>query len=360
MKGEVLNVEVYGASHASAIGVRLSGLPAGTEIDRAAIDALLARRRAVRAPWSTSRIEKDEYVFLEGVNGCVTDGGTGLAEIKNTDTRSSDYGEFRHVPRPSHADYAAMVKDGIDEVTPGGGRFSGRLTAPLCIAGGIAEGILLKKGVYVCAYVSSIGNVEGRSYKDGVPAREEASRATSDPLPALDKREEMLAEILAAASSGDSVGGTVECVVYGLKAGIGDYMTYGMESAIAASVYGVPAVKGVEFGDGFSLTRMRGSEANDPFAYEDGKIVTLTNRSGGINGGITNGMPLTLRVAIRPTPSIAKKQHSVNVLTRENVILEIKGRHDACIVPRAAAAVESAVALAVLDKILAEEAKQAR
>ena len=164
----------------------------------------------------------------------------------------------------------------------------------------------------------------------------------------------MLGEIIGAASTGDSVGGTIECVVYGLPAGIGDYMTDGMESAIAASVYGVPAVKGVEFGDGFSLSRMRGSEANDPFAYEDGKVVTLTNRSGGINGGITNGMPLTLRVAMRPTPSIAKEQRSVNVLTGENVILKIKGRHDACIVPRAVAAVESAVALAVLDKMLSE------
>ena len=354
MKGDVLTVEVYGASHASATGVKITGLPAGTEIDRAAIDALLVRRRAVNAPWSTSRIEKDEYVFLAGVKDGVTDGGDVIAEIPNTNTRSSDYGEFRNVPRPSHADYAAMIKDGTCEVAPGGGRFSGRLTAPLCIAGGIAESILKNKGVYVCAYVSSIGNAEGRSYKDGVPAREEALEAQRFPLPALDKREEMLGEIIGAASTGDSVGGTIECVVYGLPAGIGDYMTDGMESAIAASVYGVPAVKGVEFGDGFSLSRMRGSEANDPFAYEDGKVVTLTNRSGGINGGITNGMPLTLRVAMRPTPSIAKEQRSVNVLTGENVILKIKGRHDACIVPRAVAAVESAVALAVLDKMLSE------
>lgn len=354
MKGDVLTVEVYGASHAVSTGVKITGIPLGTEIDRAAIDALLLRRRAVNAPWSTSRIEKDEYVFSGGVENGIANGGTIVAEIPNTNTRSSDYGEFRNVPRPSHADYAAMVKDGTREVAPGGGRFSGRMTAPLCIAGGIAEGMLVKKGVYVCAYVSSIGNVEGRSYKEGVPAREEVSDAQRFPLPALDKREEMLEEIIAAASAGDSVGGTVECAVYGLPAGIGDYMTDGMESAIAASVYGVPAVKGVEFGDGFSLSRMRGSEANDPFAYEDGKVVTLTNRSGGINGGITNGMPLTLRVAVRPTPSIAKEQRSVNVLTRENVILRIKGRHDACIVPRAVAAVESAVALAVLDKMLAE------
>lgn len=354
MKGDVLDVEVYGASHAKAIGVKIKGIPAGIVIDGDAIDGLLSRRRAVRAPWSTPRIEKDEYLFTSGVRDGVTDGDTIEAEIFNTDVRSGDYGEFMNVPRPSHADYAAMVKDGTTEVAPGGGRFSGRLTAPLCIAGGIAEGILKEKGIFVCAYVSSVGKADGRSYKDGVPSKEEVLEAQRMPLPAITGREEMLEEIMRAASSGDSVGGTVECVVYGLPAGIGDSMTDGMESAIAASVYGVPAVKGVEFGDGFSLSRMRGSEANDPFAYENGKVVTLTNRSGGINGGITNGMPLTLRVALRPTPSIAKEQRSVNVLTGENVILKIKGRHDACIVPRAAAAVESAVALAVLDKILAE------
>ena len=346
-----IKVSLYGGSHEKAIGVRISGVPSGTPIDEAAIAGLLDRRRAKKAAWSTPRSEADEYRFLSGVRDGVSTGEEIVAEIKNTDIRSGDYPVF--VPRPSHADYAAFVKDGAKEIAPGGGRFSGRMTAPLCIAGGIAEGVLAAKGISVMAYVKEIGGIKGRGYSDGVTA-EEILAAQKEPPYSVTNGETMLKAAEAARLQGDSVGGSVECMVTGLPVGIGDFYTAGIESAIACEVFGVPAVKAVEFGLGTGFSVGFGSELNDPFRFEDGKVVTLTNNSGGINGGISNGMPVTFRATLRPTPSISKPEQSVDLSTGENVVLNLKGRHDACIVPRAAAAVEAAAAIAIW-KLISEE-----
>lgn len=346
-----IDVVLYGGSHESAVGVKISGVPQGTRIDTEAIGSLLDRRRAKKAAWSTSRIEADGYTFLSGVMNGIATGDEITAEIKNTNTKSGDYPEY--VPRPSHADYAAAVKDGTGKIAPGGGRFSGRLTAPLCIAGGIAKGVLAEKGIQVLAYVKEIGGVKGKGYAEGVTVSE-ILRAQTVPPYALSNGEVMLKAAEAARLAGDSVGGAVECVITGMPVGIGDFYTAGMESAIAFEVFGVPAVKAVEFGLGTGFACGFGSELNDPFRFENGKVVTLTNNSGGINGGISNGMPVTFRATLRPTPSISKPELSVDLSSGENVVLELKGRHDACIVPRAAAAVEAAAAIAVW-KLIREE-----
>ena len=338
-----ISVELYGESHSAKIGVRIKGVAAGTYVDEEEISALLERRRAVKAAYSTPRLEKDGYEFVSGVeNGSVT--GDIVAEIPNLNTRSSDYP--RYIPRPSHADYVSFVKDGLREITPGGGRFSGRMTAPLCIAGGIFKGILKTKGIRINAFVKSIGGIVGKGYFDGA-TEEEMALASKTPPYAITNGEQMLLAVESARREGDSLGGSVECVITGMPVGVGDFYTAGIESAVAAEVFGVPAVKGIEFGLGFGFDSAFGSEVNDPFRIENGKVVTSTNFSGGINGGISNGMPVVFRAVLRPTPSISKAQQSVDLSAMQNVTLNLKGRHDACIVPRAAAAIEAAAAIAV-------------
>ncbi len=364
MKGnfEKLKIEIYGESHADRIGVRLSGIPNGCTLTLAEMKNLLFRRKSGSGAWATPRKEDDEPIILCGLKkndgGFITDGDIDIC-IENKNVRSSDYRNTLSVPRPSHADFAAFAKDG--KISSGGGRFSGRMTAPLCIAGGIAEELLNDADIRICAYISKIGNVSGGSYKSdnavalkGIGDADETRIKNSD-FPLLDEsfKDKMLAEIEDARSQGDSVGGEIECVVSGLSAGmLGDALFEGLEGKLAYSLYAIPAVKGVEFGDGFALSGLRGSEANDGFSIEDGKVVTKTNRSGGINGGISNGMPITLRVAFRPTPSISKRQNSVNLDTMQDCPIDIKGRHDACIVPRAVPCVEAAVAIALLDEML--------
>lgn len=348
--GDKITVEVYGTSHASEIGVKFSGFPK-FKIDETGLKEFMARRSAKNAAYSTSRIEPDEPAFVSGVtDGEIT--GDVRAVIYNRNVRSGDYNELYAKPRPSHADLAAYLKDGRLDFS-GGGEFSGRLTAPLCIAGGIAKQILGSRGVKVCAYVSEIGGVKAKSYKTSHVTCAETEKIKG--FPALSNVPAIEAKILEAKTSGDSVGGVVECVVEGFPAGIGNALFGGLESKISSAVFGIPAVKGVEFGDGFALAEMFGSEANDPIRVENGVFYTETNRSGGINGGISNGMPITLAVAFRPTPSIAKPQKSVNLETKENVGIAIKGRHDACIVPRAVPVVEAAVSIALLDELLSEK-----
>jgi len=364
MKGnfEKLKIEIYGESHADRIGVRMSGIPNGCTLSLAEMKNLLFRRKSGSGAWATPRKEDDEPIMLAGLKesggGFVTDGDIDIC-IENKNVRPSDYKNTLCVPRPSHADFAAYAKDG--KISSGGGRFSGRMTAPLCIAGGIAQELLKEADIRICAYIASIGNVSGASYKtDNAIAltgisEEDETRIKDSGFPLLDEsfKDRMLAEIGDARSQGDSVGGEIECVVSGLSAGmLGDALFEGLEGKLAYSIYAIPAVKGVEFGDGFSLSELRGSEANDCFRIENGKVVTKTNRSGGINGGITNGMPITLRVAVRPTPSISKRQDSVNLETMRDCPIDIKGRHDACIVPRAVPCVEAAVAIALLDEML--------
>lgn len=350
-----ISVEIFGASHAPQIGVRIKGLPRGTAVDAARVQAFLDERKSGHNPWSTPRKEPDKVIFTEGLTDGKVDGDVVTAVINNTCQRSSDYDKYRFTPRPSHADYVATVKDGDKVELAGGGRFSGRMTAPMCIAGAIAMQILEKQGVKIEAYVSEIGGIKGRSYSDSPITPEEIENAKKNGLFALSKTEEMTQAVIEARRNGDSVGGAIECVVFGVPVGLGDALYGGTEGRIGVSLFAVPAVKSVEFGLGKGFAEKRGSEANDPFVFVNGKVATETNNNGGINGGITNGMPITLRVTIKPTPSISLPQKTVDLSTNEEIVVEIRGRHDACIVPRAVPAVKSAVALALLDEFIEEK-----
>lgn len=325
--GDVLRVTLFGESHGPEIGVTVEGFPAGMRVDFAQLRDFLERRAPGRNAYSTPRREDDGPEFLSGVADGVTLGTAIKAVIRNKNVRSADYDEVLDVPRPSHADYTSYVKYG--RIFPGGGHFSGRLTAPLCVAGGLAKQLLEKNSVTVTARAVEIGGVRGTE----------------------DEMKEKIAEAMA---ENDSVGGVVECVAEGVPAGIGDPMFDGMENRIARAVFGIPAVRGIEFGAGFAAARMRGSEHNDPFAVKDGKIVTAKNDHGGILGGITSGMPVVFRAAFKPTPSIGIEQDSVSLSRMTPEKLTVKGRHDPCIVLRAVPAVESACALAILDAMLAD------
>lgn len=319
--GENILVSIFGESHGKAIGVTISGLPAGITIDMNSLNEFMARR-APGGKYSTPRKEGDIPEFLSGVIDGVTCGSPITAIIENNNTRSGDYAAMVRTPRPGHADFVAHVKYGGYEDYRGGGHFSGRLTAPLCIAGGIFLQILEKLGICISAGILEIGgNFEN-------PFR----------------------EIENAGTKGDSVGGIISCEIKGMPVGIGEPIFHGLENKISQAVFGIPAVKGIEFGRGFEAARLHGSENNDVF-YKDGeRFLTRTNNHGGILGGISSGMPLTFKVAVKPTPSISLKQNTVNY-EGENVELQIKGRHDPCIVPRAVACVEAAAAMAVIDLI---------
>ena len=344
--GRTLRVGVFGQSHGAAIGVTVDGLPAGERIDLAELQAFLDRRKPGKSPLSTARKEADAPEFLSGLRDGVTCGSPLCAVIYNSDQHSSDYAELADKPRPSHADYTAWVKWGGQADMRGGGHFSGRLTAPLCIAGGLCLQILARQGVRVRARIVSIGTVTDDAAFDA-PVDEKPFPAVSDEAAAA-----MQAQIAQAKAEQDSVGGVIECVIEGLPAGIGDPMFGGLENRIARTVFAIPAVKGVEFGAGFAAARLRGSENNDPFCVENGKIVTKTNHCGGILGGISNGMPVVFRAAFKPTPSISREQDSVSLSRMEETKLVIHGRHDPCIVPRAVPCVEAAAAIAVLDAVM--------
>ena len=344
--GENLHLTIFGQSHSPAIGVTVEGLPAGFAIDMAALQAFLDRRAPGRDKNSTARKEADMPEFLCGLTGNVTCGAPLTAIIRNTNTRSGDYSELERKPRPGHADYTAFVKYGQSRDYAGGGHFSGRLTAPLCIAGGICLQLLAKEGITVRARIRSVADVTDDAPFTASVAHK-AFPAVSDTA-----GEAMQQRIADAKSACDSVGGVVECVVDGLPVGLGDPMFGGMENRIAAAIFGIPAVKGVVFGDGFDVAKLRGSENNDPFGVENGKIVTASNHCGGILGGITNGAPLIVRAAFKPTPSIGIEQQTVDLHTLENTTLTVHGRHDPCIVHRAVPCVEAAVAIAVYDAFL--------
>ncbi len=338
-KGKHLSVEIFGTSHGDRIGVRCGGFPAFS-VDEEGLQKFLTRRQGGQGFGSTTRKESDKPEFIWSKDGKIE------ASIPNSTKRSSDYDNLYAKPRPSHADYCSYVKDGTLDYA-GGGRFSGRLTAPYCVAGGLAKQFLESKNIRVYAYLSQVGKVKGRGYAEGVTEKEIAS---IEGFPSVDKKKEMAEEIERARVLLDSVGAVCECVVYGLPAGVGNDYFEGLEGKISQLLFAIPAVKGVEFGSGFDLAAMHGSEGNDPFYYDDGEVKTSTNHAGGINGGISNGMPITLRVAFRPTPSIGMQQHTVDLITKQNTTIKIEGRHDACVAVRAVPVVESAVALALLDE----------
>ena len=352
--GNKIKISVFGQSHAEAIGVCIDGLPAGERVDREELQRFMQRRAPGRSAVSTPRREADEVKILCGLVNDITCGAPLAAIIENTNTRSKDYTFLKETPRPAHADYPAQVKYGGFQDVRGGGHFSGRLTAPLCIAGGICLQILARKGIEIAAHICSVGDVQDEGFDPRCISRESLAglRAADFPTLSAEKGEEMRALILAAAAEGDSVGGTVECIVTGLPVGIGGPLFGGLDGKIASAIFGIPAVKGVEFGAGFGAAEMKGSENNDPYTVKDGKIQTLSNNAGGILGGISTGMPVLFKTAFKPTPSITKPQQSVRLSTQEETELRVVGRHDPCIVPRAVPVVEAVTAIAVLDALL--------
>ena len=346
--GGALTLSIFGQSHAPAIGVSIDGLPAGFPIDFDALARFLARRAPGGSPLSTPRKEADVPEFLSGLAAGRTCGAPLAAIIRNTNTRSQDYDALRAIPRPGHADYTAQVKYGGYQDVAGGGHFSGRLTAPLCIAGGVCLQMLAARGVRIAARIVSIADVTDESPFGDF----DVLHARSFPVSDLQAGAQMQEAILVAKSAGDSVGGVIECMITGTPAGLGEPMFGGMENRLSQLLFAIPAVKGVEFGAGFGAAKLRGSENNDPFIVDSSKLVTTTNHAGGILGGITTGMPIVLRAAFKPTPSIALTQKSVDLRTMEQTDLRVQGRHDPCIVPRAVPCVEAAAAIAVLDAML--------
>ncbi len=354
--GESLRLSIFGQSHGNAIGMTLDGIPAGLQVDTEALQEFLSRRAPGQNNWSTPRKEQDAPEFLSGLLDGYTCGAPIAAIIRNTNTRSGDYENLKQAPRPGHADFTAQVKYGGYQDVSGGGHFSGRLTAPLCIAGGLCKQWLEAKGIRIGGHLKAVANITDRSFDMRTPELD--SIHADFPVLDADAGEKMREAVALAHKEGDSVGGIIECAVTGLPVGLGEPMFGGMENRIAQIVYGIPAVKGLEFGAGFAAASMRGSENNDDFTVINGSIATVTNHAGGILGGITNGMPLIFRVAIKPTPSVAKVQQTVSngCVTP----LAIKGRHDPCIAPRAVPVVEAAAAIAIFDAILSQDTSYRR
>ena len=350
--GENLKVSIFGQSHGAAIGMTLDGIPAGFSVDAEKLQAFLNRRAPGGADYATPRKEADKPEFLSGILDGFTCGAPIAATIRNTNTRSADYESLKAVPRPGHADYTAHVKYGGFQDVSGGGHFSGRLTAPLCIAGGLCKQWLEEMGIAIHGHIVSIAGIPDSPARLDFADPDVSQLSPNFPVISNEAMDEMLAKIQRAKEKGDSVGGEVECIITGLPAGIGEPMFGGIESKIAQIVYGIPAVKGLDFGLGSLMAQFRGSMVNDAFTVEDGNIKTQTNYCGGILGGISTGMPVVFKASIKPTPSIAKAQQSVNLQTGEITTLEVSGRHDPCIVPRVVPVLEAAAAIAVMDLIL--------
>lgn len=349
--GDKIKISVFGESHGNGIGVVIDGLPAGVKIDMDSVLVQMSRRAPGKDKTATPRKESDLPKVLSGMLGDTLTGAPLCAVIENTNTRSGDYGNLLSCPRPGHSDYTAFVKyNGANDIR-GGGHFSGRITAPIVFAGSICRQILSQKGIKIAAHINSIGNVADEPFNPVSINDALIDRLNESSFALVDNsvEEKMRSVVEDARMSLDSVGGTIECAVTGIEAGIGEPMFDGVEGVIAKAVFGVPAIKGIEFGKGFELSKLRGSQSNDPFRYKDGKIVTETNNCGGILGGITNGMPIIFRAAVKPTPSIAQKQKSVDLQKKENTELEVHGRHDPCIVPRAVPVIEAVTAIAIAN-----------
>ena len=356
--GEAIKLSVFGESHGAAIGAVLEGLPAGHKIDFDFMLSQMSRRAPGRDNTTTSRKEEDLPEILSGVLDGVTTGAPLALIIRNKDTISKNYDNLKINPRPSHSDYAAYVKyNGYNDVR-GGGHFSGRLTAPIVAAGAICRGILKEQGITVGGHIFNIGSVIDNQLDPVNVTAKELDELSKCYFSLVDKQKEekMREEIEKARKDLDSVGGSVELAATGLPVGLGNPMFRGVENVLSNILYGVPAVKGISFGAGFGYSVLKGSDANDNMYYDGKKVVCKTNNCGGITGGITNGMPLTVMVALKPTPSISSPQQTVNLKTGENESLVIEGRHDPCIVPRALPALEAALAVGLLD-LMAEGGK---
>ncbi|MEG0371097.1 MAG: chorismate synthase [Clostridium sp.] len=356
MLGRKVKISVFGESHGPAIGVVIDSLPAGFEIDLEKIDFEMKRRAPGTSKLTTQRQEKDKYEIVSGVFNGKTTGTPLCSMIRNSDTRSGDYSLLNDVIRPGHADFTGKMRYLKSNDYRGGGHFSGRLTAPIVFAGAIAKQILESRGIHIGSHILSIADIKDKEVDPVNVSISDIKDLKNMQLPLLDPRVEdvMKEKILNARKQTDSVGGIIETVILNMPGGIGSPIFDSVESIIASGMFSVPAVKGVEFGRGFSMADMMGSEANDEYYIEDGNIKTYTNNNGGILGGITSGAPIVFKVAIKPTPSISKAQKSVNLSTMENTELKITGRHDPCIIPRAVVVVEAVTALCILDLLAIE------
>ncbi|MFR7993261.1 MAG: chorismate synthase [Clostridium sp.] len=351
MWGSKIKLSIFGESHGNAIGITIDGLPAGFSIDMDKIMMEMSRRAPGKSSLSTPRKESDIPEILSGYFEGKTTGTPLCAIIRNSNTKSKDYSKLKDVMRPGHADYTGAVRyKGFNDYR-GGGHFSGRITAPLVFAGAICKQILEVKGIIVSAHINSIGKIKDCSFLESDISDELLNSFKEKELPLINTKleDEMRQEILSARSSGDSIGGTIECAILGVSPGIGDPFFDSVESTLAHLMFSVPAVKGIEFGKGFDISKMRGSEANDEYYLENGNIKTKTNNNGGILGGITNGMPIIFNVAIKPTASIFKEQNTVNIVTMEETTLCIEGRHDPCIVQRALPVIEAVAAIGITE-----------
>lgn len=352
--GKNLKITIFGGSHEPHIGVTICGLPEGITIDFEKMKKFLGRRAPGNSVFTTPRKEADTPIVKSGL----VDGKTTLEPltiiIKNTNTRSSDYASIRDIPRPAHADYTAAIKYGNTINMAGGGPFSARMTAPLCIAGAIALQLLESWGISIGAHIYSIGNVQDKPFNSVTVETSNFSSLKESYFPVLDETKgyAMADVIESAMSEGDSVGGIVECCAIGVPSGIGGPMYDGIEGHLSQIFFGIPAVKGIEFGNGFECSTLHGSQNNDAFFMDDNVVKTITNNHGGILGGISSGMPLLCRLAFKPTPSISKEQYSVSLSNKTDEILSIKGRHDPCVVIRAVPIVEAAMAVGLLDLLL--------
>lgn len=348
--GDNFKLTIFGASHEPEIGMVLEGIPADLPVDMDKLQGFLTRRAPGNTPWSTTRKEADIPHFQSGVTNEHTNGETIRAMIYNENVRRADYDHLHHIPRPGHADFTAWMKYGLDFDMSGGGPFSGRMTAPLCIAGGLCKQWLEIIGIRIGAHIAWISDIDDNRFDPVAPDLD----GVQEDFPVLNRAcgQQMQEAIAEAKKRGDSLGGIIECAVTGLPVGLGGPMFDGVEGKIAHAMYGIPAVKGVDFGLGFANTYHPGSQTNDAYILAGGHISSKSNHCGGILGGISNGMPVILRVAFKPTPSIAKPQKSVNLETMEEVTLTIQGRHDPCIVPRAVPVVEAAAAIVIYDLIL--------
>lgn len=353
--GDNIKISIFGESHGAAIGVTIDKLPSGKKVDIDAIDNFMKKRRPGESSLTTARKEGDKAEIISGIHNGYTTGSPLTAIIKNNDIRSSDYQSICNLARPSHADYAAFIKYNGFNDRHGGGHFSGRLTAPLVFAGAICLQILCEKGIDIAAHIKSIENIEDESFDEINITKQQLLGLAQKDFPVLDdqKADIMRQAVFQAHKDADSVGGIIECAVIGVPTGLGNPMFNGIENKISSIIFGIPAIKGIEFGKGFAVTKLRGSRANDEI-YFDGSVKTYTNNNGGITGGLANGMPIVFRVAIKPTPSIARTQRTIDMKSLKSSTLEIKGRHDPCIVLRCVPCIEAAAAIAILDLLMGE------
>lgn len=352
--GKNIKISIFGESHGPAIGVVIDGLPSGFSIYQEKLLKDMARRRPSSQSYSTKRREPDDVEILSGYYNDRTTGTPLCAMIRNKDTRSKDYSELESLMRPGHADYTGYMRyKGYNDIS-GSGHFSGRLTAPLVFAGSLISQILINSKIFIGSHIDSIFDKHDLRFNGTNVTEEQLNNLKYMDIPVNDLscQQAFLDIIDDAKSKSDSVGGIVETAIIGLPAGIGSPIFDNVESNIASILFSIPAVKGVEFGQGFDITSLYGSEANDSFYIENKKILTRTNNNGGINGGITNGMPLLLRTAVKPTSSIAKKQDTIDIKTLKNATLEVKGRHDACIVPRVVPVIDAACAISIFDLLI--------